>query len=71
MPQMDGITFITKTRQKRDYDSIPIFLHTSLGDTGSRDLGMKAGANGYLVKNDVLAIIETLKRHFLLSKITA
>jgi two-component system chemotaxis response regulator CheV len=71
MPQMDGITFIAKARQKRDYDSIPIFLHTSLGDTGSRDLGIKAGANGYLVKNDVLAIIETLKRHFLLSKITA
>lgn len=71
MPQMDGITFIAKARQKRDYDSIPIFLHTSLGDTSSRDIGMKAGANGYLVKNDVLTIIETLKRHFLLSKITA
>ncbi|HET9241184.1 MAG TPA: chemotaxis protein CheW [Oligoflexus sp.] len=71
MPQMDGITFIAKARQNRDYDSIPIFLHTSLGDTGSRDLGINAGANGYLVKNDVLTIIETLKRHFLLSKITA
>lgn len=71
MPQMDGITFIAKARQNRDYDSIPIFLHTSLGDTGSRDQGIKAGANGYLVKNDVLTIIETLKRHFLLSKITA
>jgi two-component system chemotaxis response regulator CheV len=71
MPQMDGITFISKARNKREYDGIPIFLHSSLGDTGSRDLGEKAGANGYLVKNDVLTIIETLKRHFLLSKITA
>jgi two-component system chemotaxis response regulator CheV len=71
MPQMDGFTFIAKARQNREHDSIPIFLHTSLGDTGSRDQGIKAGANGYLVKNDVLAIIETLKRHFLLSKITA
>ncbi len=71
MPQMDGITFIARVRNKRDYDGIPIFLHTSLGDTGSRTLGENAGANGYLVKNDVLTIIETLKRHFLLSKITA
>jgi len=71
MPQMDGITFISRVRKKRDFDGVPIFLHTSLGDTGSRDLGEKAGANGYLVKNDVLTIIETLKRHFLLSKITA
>jgi two-component system chemotaxis response regulator CheV len=71
MPQMDGLTFISRVRQKREYDGIPIYLHSSLGDTGSRDLGEKAGANGYLVKNDVLTIIETLKRHFLLSKITA
>ncbi|HYX34640.1 MAG TPA: chemotaxis protein CheW [Oligoflexus sp.] len=71
MPQMDGITFITRVRKKRDFDGIPIFLHTSLGDSGSKELGEKAGANGYLVKNDVLTIIETLKRHFLLSKITA
>jgi two-component system chemotaxis response regulator CheV len=71
MPQMDGITFISRVRKKREFDGIPIFLHTSLGDTGSRDLGEKAGANGYLVKNDVLTIIETLKRHFLLSTISA
>jgi two-component system chemotaxis response regulator CheV len=71
MPQMDGLTFITRVRNKREFDGIPIYLHSSLGDTGSRELGEKAGANGYLLKNDVLTIIETLKRHFLLSKITA
>jgi two-component system chemotaxis response regulator CheV len=71
MPQMDGITFISRVRKKRDYDGIPIFLHTSLVDIGSRDMGVKAGANGYIVKNDVLTIIETLKKHFLLYKITA
>ncbi|WP_176736300.1 chemotaxis protein CheW [Oligoflexus tunisiensis] len=71
MPQMDGITFISRVRKMSEFDRIPIFLHTSLGDTGSRDLGEKAGANGYLVKNDVLTIIETLKRHFRLSTIPA
>lgn len=71
MPQMDGITFISRVRKKREFDGLPIFLHTSLSDTGSRDQGEKAGANGYLLKNDVLTIIETLKRHFLLGKIPA
>ncbi|MCX6131085.1 MAG: chemotaxis protein CheW, partial [Proteobacteria bacterium] len=72
MPQMDGISFVTRTRSFREFDKIPIYLHTSLSDTSSKEMGERAGANGYFVKNDLLTIIETLKRHFLkLSKTSA
>ncbi len=71
MPKMDGISFIRKVRANPEHDKLPIYLHTSLGDTSSKDQGEDAGANGSFVKNDVLTIIETLKRHFISSKMPA
>lgn len=65
MPQMDGITFVRRTRARREFDKIPIYLHTSLSDTGSKEMGKQAGANGFFVKNDVLTITEALRRYFL------
>jgi hypothetical protein len=58
-------------RAKREFDKLPIYLHTSLGDSSSKESGQSAGANGSFVKNDVVSIIETLKRYFLLGKISA
>ncbi len=70
MPQMDGITMVTRVRANPKFGSMPIYLHSSLGDMGSKALAEKAGANGYFVKNDVTTIIETLKKHRVGHKIT-
>jgi two-component system chemotaxis response regulator CheV len=71
MPKMDGITLVRSIRANPRHDKLPIYLHTSLGDTSSKEMAEKAGANGYFVKNDVVHIIETLKNHFLRLKLVS
>lgn len=61
MPQMDGLTLVGRIRKHPHFLTIPIFLHTSLSDNSSRATAERIGANGFFVKNDVNAIIQTLK----------
>ena len=65
MPQMDGITFTSKARARRDFDKIPIYLHTSLSGATPKEMGERAGVNGYFIKNDLITISQTLKRFFM------
>lgn len=63
MPQMDGISLVSRLRSNPRFTHTPIYLHSSLNDMGSKTLAEKAGANGYFVKNDIKTIIDTLKNY--------
>ncbi len=71
MPQMDGLSFLREVRHEPRFNKIPVYLHTSLSDTNSKQKGEKLGANGFFVKNDVANIMDTLKSHFQSNKVTA
>lgn len=61
MPQMDGISLVSRVRNNPRLATTPIYLHSSLNHLGSKTLAEKAGANGYFVKNDLRTMIDTLK----------
>lgn len=61
MPRLDGISLVMELRRIDALQSTPILLHTSLDGEASKQAALKAGANGYVVKNDILNVIETLK----------
>lgn len=71
MPQMDGLSLVSRVRKHQIFGSVPIYLHTSLSDNSSIATAEKAGANGFFVKNDVKAIIDTLKSQLQNSRISA
>ena len=71
MPQMDGLSLVSRVRKLPHFASTPIYLHTSLSDNSSKATAERAGANGFFVKNDVRAIIETLKLQLQNSRISA
>jgi two-component system, chemotaxis family, chemotaxis protein CheY len=62
MPQMDGVTFIERTRALGS--GARILMITGRGDTRTTEAAKAAGADGVLVKpispSDLLAAIETL-----------
>ncbi|MFW7382064.1 MAG: chemotaxis protein CheV [Oligoflexus sp.] len=62
MPRLNGISLVTRIREMQEYQNLPILLHTSLDGEASKDAARRAGANGYVVKNDIMNIIETLKQ---------
>lgn len=62
MPRLNGISLVTRLREIPEYSNCPILLHTSLDGEASKEAARRAGANGYLVKNDIMNIIETLKQ---------
>lgn len=65
MPQMDGLSLLKKIRLHRTYAQIPVYLHTSLSDTGSRETAKQLGANEFFVKNDISTILRYLKAQLL------
>lgn len=65
MPQMDGLTLLKKIRAHGNYSRIPVYLHTSLSDTGSRETAKQLGANEFFVKNDIGTILRYLKTQLL------
>ena len=64
MPQMDGLTALTKIRES---SSMPVIILSARGDEVDKVSGLKLGADDYLVKpwslNELLARIEVQKRH--------
>jgi two-component system, chemotaxis family, chemotaxis protein CheV len=62
MPQMDGISLIKAVRNQERFAQIPIVLHTSLSGKASISAGQEAGADAYVVKNDVQGLIKVLKQ---------
>ena len=50
MPRMDGFTFIKQVREQDAYKDLPIMVLSTEGRPQDIDLGMKLGANLYMVK---------------------
>jgi two-component system chemotaxis response regulator CheV len=71
MPQMDGLSMLKRVKANPSYHHIPVYLHSSLSDTGSRETARALGADEFFVKNDVTAILKYLKANLLGSKISA
>lgn len=71
MPQMDGLSMLKRIKSQPGYSHIPVYLHTSLSDTGSRETAQSLGATEFFVKNDVVTILKYLKTHLVGSKIPA
>ncbi len=71
MPQMDGLSMLKRIKSLPEYSKIPVYLHTSLSDTGSRETAKTLGATEFFVKNDVSTILNYLKLNLLGSKISA
>jgi two-component system chemotaxis response regulator CheV len=61
MPRMDGLTFVRKVRAHPTLNRTPILLHTSLSGRNNQDAGAAAGANGYVVKNDLATLFDMIK----------
>ncbi len=62
MPDMDGFTFLEKTRGRDDgLKDVPIIIASNLGEQEDIDRAMSLGANGYLVKANV-SVDEIIKK---------
>ncbi len=64
MPRMDGLTLIDRMKKNPLLSSLPVLLHSSLSNPATQEAGLKAGANGYVVKSDPAELIKKIK-HFL------
>jgi two-component system, chemotaxis family, chemotaxis protein CheY len=64
MPNMDGLTFVTKVRESEDNKFIPIIMLTTESQEDKKRKGMEAGAKAWLVKpfapEQLLSAIEKL-----------
>ncbi len=70
MPQMDGLTLTQNIRQHSSFFGLPIIFHSSLSGQASIDAGASAGADGYVVKNDITSLLRLINK-FLKTKIPA
>jgi len=50
MPNIDGFEFIKALRTDEYYRSIPVIILSSLADEHDIELGLRLGANSYLIK---------------------
>ena len=61
MPQMNGLALTRQIRADEALAGMPVILHTSLSGQANQDAGIRAGANGYVIKNDIRCLNELLK----------
>jgi two-component system chemotaxis response regulator CheY len=50
MPNMDGFEFLKALREDAQYSEVPIIILSSLSSSQEIEMGMRLGANSYLVK---------------------
>jgi two-component system chemotaxis response regulator CheV len=62
MPKMDGVTLTKKVREHPIFSALPIIFHSSLSGQASMQASKAAGANGYVVKNDVKSLLGLLQK---------
>lgn len=60
MPQMDGLGLTKAIRGHQDFNDLPIIFHSSLSGDASIEAGANAGANGYVIKNDMNTLLEMI-----------
>jgi two-component system chemotaxis sensor kinase CheA len=63
MPHMDGLALTERIRGRRETSSLPVVVVTSLGREEDRLLGLRAGADAYLIKSsfDQRVLIDTIE----------
>lgn len=63
MPNMDGLTFIERLRERSSHKSTPILVLTTENEPEKKARARKAGATGWLVKPfDPQKLIATINR---------
>ena len=50
MPNMDGFEFLKALRDDKEYYEVPVIILSSLSSAKDIEMGLKLGANSYLVK---------------------
>lgn len=50
MPEMDGYVLTKHIKSDARFEGIPVILHSSLSGSANRDIGLAAGADGYIPK---------------------
>jgi len=50
MPNMDGFEFLKALRDDSEYKQVPVIILSSLSSDQDIEMGLKLGANSYLVK---------------------
>ncbi|MGK2915136.1 MAG: response regulator [Porticoccaceae bacterium] len=53
MPKMDGFDLTTRIRADRQLSRLPVVLVTSLGSATHRQCGIDAGADAYIIKDNL------------------
>lgn len=61
MPQMNGLMLTQKIREHAQLAAMPVILHTSLSGQANYDAGIKSGASGYVIKNDLRSLFDLLR----------
>lgn len=63
MPEMNGIDVLKYLRTQKETKSIPVFLLTALSQARDRTVGIEAGADGFIVKSEVMPreVVERVK----------
>lgn len=64
MPEMDGLSLLRHVRQDGGRSSLPVVIITSKGSDEDRKLGLDAGADAYIAKDqfDQQALLDTIER---------
>lgn len=64
MPEMDGLTFVNNVKSLPRLTTLPIIINTSLSGEENKEKAKLVGADGYLVKFDVVKLINEVSRFF-------
>lgn len=65
MPELDGITFIERLRERREFADVPVVMVTAAGDRQIRRRALEAGATDFLNKP-----LDTIEMRLRLSNLT-
>ncbi len=61
MPKKDGFEALREIKEDPNLKNIPVIIASNLGQTNDIDLGLKLGANDYIIKSD-LSLEELVKK---------
>ena len=61
MPVLDGLSLTRWVKGNPKLRHLPVLLHTSLSGPANSQAGLKAGADAYIIKNDVRSLMARLQ----------
>jgi two-component system chemotaxis response regulator CheY len=68
MPEMDGLTFVTRLREDEQFRDLPVLMVTTRSVKTDIVLAMKAGVNNYIVKPFTPETLITKIKQILIAK---